>query len=125
MQLRLDTYQPIYFDLRAKVAIDPDREWTAVEPVLRASLIAAFSFQARSFGQSVTLSEVVRVLQSVAGVVFVDVDTLRRFDQTAPELPAGDVLPALDVRWADDEAEPGLLAQLLIVNPFGIALTQA
>jgi hypothetical protein len=26
------------------------------------------------------------------------------------------------VQWRDDEAEPGALAQLLLINPFGIAL---
>ena len=26
--------------------------------------------------------------------------------------------------WKDDESEPGALAQLLIINPFGIALTR-
>jgi hypothetical protein len=28
------------------------------------------------------------------------------------------------VAWKDDENEPGNLAQLLIINPFGIALTR-
>jgi len=72
----------------------------------------------------VSLAEVVRVLHSVAGVAFVDVDTLRRFDQTSPDLPAGGVLRAAAVQWQDNEAEPGALAQLLLINPFGISLVQ-
>lgn len=124
MQLRLDTYQPLYFDVGAKVAIDPRYEWADVEPGIRAALIAAFSFDQRRFAQPVSLAEIVRVLHSVAGVLFVDLDTLRRFDQTSPDLPADGVLRAADVQWPDEEAEPGSLAQLLLINPFGIALVQ-
>ena len=61
---------------RAKVSIDPRYEWSDVETGIRAALISAFSFDERRFAQSVSLAEVVRVLHSVAGVVFVDVDTL-------------------------------------------------
>jgi predicted phage baseplate assembly protein len=124
LNLRLDTYQPIYFDVSAKVSVDPRYEWETVETALRAALTTAFSFDRRGFAQSVSLAEVIGVLHSVAGVVFVDVDVLRRFDQPTPELPDGGVLRAEGVRWEDSEGEPGALAQLLIVNPFGIALTR-
>jgi hypothetical protein len=122
MRLRLDSYQPLYFDVGAKVAIDPRYEWSDLERGIRAALVGAFSFAERRFAQSVSLAEVIRVLHSVAGVVFVDVDTVRRFDQTSPDLPEGGVLRATGVQWRDDEAEPGALAQLLLINPFGIAL---
>jgi predicted phage baseplate assembly protein len=125
MRLRLDTYQPLYFDLGAKVAIDARHDWAAVEPALRAALVAAFSFKARGFVQPVTVAEVVRVLHAVPGVRFVDVDVLRRFDQPTPDLPASGVLAASDVQWAPAEPSPGAPAQLLIVNPLGITLAQA
>ena len=124
MRLRLDTYLPMYFDLHAKVAIDPRFAWEAVEAELRAALLAAFSFERRAFAQPASLAEVVQVVHAVAGVRFVDVDVLRRFDQTAPDLPEGAVLRAGDVRWRDDQAEPGELAQLLVINPLGIVLAQ-
>lgn len=125
MHLRLDSYQPLYFDVAAKVAIDPRFEWTVVEAALRAALLKAFSFQARGFGQSVSVAEVVRVVHSVAGIVFVDVDVLRRFDQTAPDLPVNGSLTAGDVQWPEHQLEPAALAQLLLINPLGIALTRA
>lgn len=125
MPVRLDTYVPLYFDLGAKVSIDPRFEWDGIEKALRTALVEAFSFHARDFAQPVTLSEVIRVLHGVDGVVFVDVDTLRRFDQTTPDLPANGRLDASDVQWDDAESEPGTLAQLLIINPVGIALTKA
>ncbi len=67
------------FRLVAKVKVD--------EPTfLRRDVIAAvdvalrdhFSFEARAFGQSVVLSDVVSVMQGVEGVIAVDVDQLYR-----------------------------------------------
>ncbi|MEQ1907488.1 MAG: putative baseplate assembly protein [Vicinamibacterales bacterium] len=124
MRLRLDTYQPLYFDVHAKVAIDLRVEWSQVEAALRRALIASFSFDARAFGQAVTVADVVRVVHSVDGVVFVDIDVLRRFDQTTPDLPVTGALPADNVQWADSESAPVALAQLLLINPLGISLTR-
>ena len=125
MRLRIDTYQPLYFDLSASVKIESRYEWAAVEPALRAALTAAFSFKARGFAQPVSVAEVVRVIHGVEGVVFVDVDVLRRFDQQAPDLPETGVLAASDVYWEEAETEPSALAQLLLINPLGITLSQA
>jgi predicted phage baseplate assembly protein len=124
MRLRLDTYQPLYFDVGAKLSIDPRHEWATVEAALRAALLSAFSFAARQFGQAVTVAELVQVVHAVDGVVFVDVDVLRRFDQASPDLPANGALVANGVQWAEHESEPGTLAQLLLINPLGIALAR-
>lgn len=125
MLLRLDSYQPLYFDVVAKVAIDSRFEWTAVEAAVRAALLKTFSFPARAFGQSISIAEVIRVVHSVAGVIFVDVDVLRRFDQTTPDLPVNGSLAAGDVQWPEQQPEPTALAQLLLINPLGIALARA
>ena len=123
MRLRLDTYQPLYFDVGAKV---PSIRATSgrCRASIRAALVDAFSFERARFAQSVSLAEVVRVLHSVAGVVFVDVDTLAalRPDVAGPARQAACSAPRAS-QWQDDEAEPGALAQLLLINPFGIALT--
>jgi hypothetical protein len=71
----------------------------------------------------VDLAQVIRVVQRVPGVVMVDVDSLHRFDQ-APGLPKDGRLLADDVSWPDGEAAPAALAQLLLINPLGIALTR-
>ena len=126
MRLRLDTYQPIYFDVerqglhRSALRVGSDVESPAAR---RARFSASPSIGAASPSRC-RWPKCVRVLHSVAGVVFVDVDVLRRFDQTTPELPDGGVLQAEGVAWKDDDSEPGSLAQLLIINPFGIALTR-
>ena len=41
-------------------------------------LLETFSFERRELGQQVLLSEVIAVMQSIPGVVYVDVDALRR-----------------------------------------------
>jgi hypothetical protein len=124
MSVRLDTYQPVYFDVKAKVLIDPRYLWPDVEAAIERALTAGFSFQRRAFAQPVSVAEVTSVIQSVPGVVFVDLDELHRFDQPTPLLPADGLLVANNVEWQESEPEPGKLAQLLLINPLGIALTQ-
>ncbi len=124
MQLRLDTYQPLYFDVGAKLSIDPRHEWTVVEAAVRSTLLSTFSFAVRQFGQAVTVADLVQAVHSVDGVVFVDVDVLRRFDQASPDLPVNGALAANGVQWDEHESEPGALAQLLLINPLGIALSR-
>ena len=69
------------------------------------------------------MTEVVTTIQQTPGVVFVDLDALYRFD--LPEsLPSDGLLVANGVSWGDDDAEPSALAQLLLVNPLGITLTE-
>jgi predicted phage baseplate assembly protein len=122
LRIRVDTYQPVFFDLAAKVLIDPRRLWADVEAAAKDNLLSAFAFERRSFGQRVSVSEVVTTIQATPGVLFVDLDALHRFDQ-APSLPADDLLVAEGVAWDEDEPEPTGLAQLLLVNPLGITLT--
>ncbi|HKV33847.1 MAG TPA: putative baseplate assembly protein [Pyrinomonadaceae bacterium] len=78
-----DPFQPIQIATRflklivvsANVRIHPDYLWDAVEPKIRAAMLERFSFEQRQLGQDVVLSEMVQTIQSVEGVVFVDVDT--------------------------------------------------
>ncbi len=77
----IKSYRAERFKVVAFIKVDPaylsDRVLEAVEAALRAS----FSFEARSFGQPVTLSEVITVMQDVAGVVAVDVTKLHRAER--------------------------------------------
>ena len=94
-----------------------------MDAAIRAALQARFSFATRRFVDVVDLAQIIRAVQRVPGVVMVDVDTLHRFDQP-PGLPARGRLLADDVIWPDGEAAPTALAQLLLINPLGIALTR-
>ena len=60
--------------ISAKVRILPDYQWEPVVKAMRASLLDTFSFERRELGQEVRLSEVIAVMQSIPGVVCVDVD---------------------------------------------------
>lgn len=108
--LTVATYQPRRFRLRARVRVHPDhlpgKVLQEVERVLR----ARFSFEARAFGQPVTLGEILAAIHSVAAVVAVDVDELYR---------AGG-RPALRARLAASLPAPGpaqfVAAELLTLD---------
>ncbi|MEP6570459.1 MAG: putative baseplate assembly protein [Acidobacteriota bacterium] len=78
-----DPFQPIQIAVRflkllvvsANVRIDPDYIWESVEPKIRAAALDRFSFKKRELGQDVVLSEMIQTIQSIEGVVYVDVDT--------------------------------------------------
>jgi hypothetical protein len=67
--------------LSGKVKVHPDYLWEKVEPVVRAALLAKFSFAERELGQDALLSEAVSAMQAVEGVVYVDVDMFGAVDE--------------------------------------------
>ncbi len=71
-------YRPATFRLHAALRLDPDHDDATVLAAVRATLAERFSFASRAFGQMVTLSEVYAAIQSVPGVVAVDIDHLYR-----------------------------------------------
>ncbi len=79
-----DPYQPIQIATRflkvlvtsARVRVHPDYLWEFIEPKVRATVLEHFSFNRRQLGQDVVLSELIGAIQSVEGVLYVDVDTL-------------------------------------------------
>lgn len=66
--LLLDDYVPRKFRLRARLAIDPLRISTDVRDAVAAALRQTFSFANRSFAEPVHSSDVIAVMQGVAGV---------------------------------------------------------
>jgi predicted phage baseplate assembly protein len=110
VSFRLKSYRPASFRFAGKVKVDPDfvteKALAAVEQALRKE----FSFDARSFGQPVMLSEVIAVIQAVLGVVAVDVDKLYR--GASPTLTPR-ILAALPETLADGDVAA---AELLTLN---------
>ena len=78
--LRLQSYRPAFFRVAAKVKIAPDYRRELVLVAVEKSLRSQFSFDARAFTQPVTLSEAITVIQTVPGVLAVDIDQLKRTD---------------------------------------------
>ncbi|MBN2388422.1 MAG: putative baseplate assembly protein [Anaerolineales bacterium] len=116
--VRVDTFDRLTFDLSANVAVDDRYLSEAVFSEVRTALEQAFSFEQRSFGQPVTAARVVTEIQKVAGVVYVDLDSLY-LAGTSIVLD-----PILASRVAHVSAGLILRAQLLLINPLGISLQE-
>lgn len=109
--MRVASYRPALFRFGGRVRVDADYLEDKVLAEVEAALRAAFSFDARSFGQPVTLGEVIEVIHAVAGVVAVDVDALYR----DPAEPLEARLLA-DMPYVDAGGET-LAAELLTLDP--------
>jgi predicted phage baseplate assembly protein len=120
-RFRVDTYQPVFFNLKAKIVRDARYRWTDVEAAVTAALQAALSFGRRAFAQPVTAAEVISVIQGVPGVVAVTLEQFYRLDKPEPDL--GPILDAAPVRWDASDDTPQL-AELLLINPLGIVLEE-
>ena len=94
--VQVASYEEALFRLSGQILVDADYEAEKVLSAVADALRAAFSFEARSFGQPVVLSEVIALMQAVAGVVAVNLKTLHRTGAAATlemrleaELPNG------------------------------------
>ena len=74
----MKSFRDVRFKIVGGFRVHPDHVAEKVKAAVDAALLDQFSFDARSFGQSVPLSEVIAVIQSVPGVVMVDMDDLLR-----------------------------------------------
>ncbi|MFB2976712.1 putative baseplate assembly protein [Microseira sp. BLCC-F43] len=83
ISLRVQSYLPAPFRIAAKVKVDPDYVTEKVLANVRSSLLSYFSFDARNLGQPVTKSEAIAQIQSIPGVVAVDLDKLYRVGEAA------------------------------------------
>ncbi|HWT00748.1 MAG TPA: putative baseplate assembly protein [Pyrinomonadaceae bacterium] len=111
--LLVKSFEQRFFRLRAKVKVHGDYLDEAVLKEVESRLRQKFSFDAREFGQPVTLSEVIAVVQGAAGVVAVDVDELYRTDEA--------VTPALHARLPAAQPLAGtgkvFAAEMLTLEP--------
>src|SRR5262249_19725671 len=97
VQVTIKSYRPVTFKLAAALKIDAAYIKEKVLAAVGSALRANFSFAVRTFGQPVTLSEVVSAMQNVDGVVAVDVNKLFR---------SGDV-EAWNALWQAAAPRPG------------------
>ncbi len=105
--------------LAGTVRVAADHLPSRMETAIRETLLAALSFDAREFGQSVYLSELISLIQNVDGVVSVDLDSLGKViaegEGVVPLNPGEDFLSAVKPSngVAVDRAQP---AELLILD---------
>lgn len=117
--VQVDSYEKLSFNLEARILINQKYQEAIVIGKIRQSLTDQFAFEQRQFGQAVTASEAIAIIQKVEGVVAVDLDSLYPLG-TAKRLEQ--ILSAEPARW--DETQTTILpAQLLLLNPNGITLT--
>jgi predicted phage baseplate assembly protein len=83
--VRLATRDLLLLALSAGVRIDPDYRWERVVTDVRSQLLDAFGFARRELAQDVTASEVLSAIQSVRGVVYVDLDAFGAVPSTTAD----------------------------------------
>jgi hypothetical protein len=118
-QVQVDSYEQLLFNLEARLLLDSRYEAKVVTEKIRDTLRKFFAFEKHKFGQDVTASEVIAAIQSVEGVIAVDLDALYQVGRSKALERS---LPALFARY---DAATGIVypAQLLWLNPEGIQLT--
>ena len=82
-QVQVAGFTPRKFRLHARVGVDPRFLPDPVFAGVRARLREAFGFERRDFGQPVSAGEVLSVMQSEPGVLFVDLESLSAGDPPA------------------------------------------
>jgi hypothetical protein len=126
-RFRVDSYDSRFFNVRGRVLVDAPRyEPAAVLAGVEAALKDAFAFERRGFGQRVTAAEVLAAMQNVPGVVAADLHQLYPYEdnQTPPD-PGDEIVPELlEARPARYEAGRFVRAELLLINPVGVALEE-
>lgn len=111
--LLLDDYVPRKFRVKARLAVDPLRISTEVRDAVAAALRDAFSFDSRSFAEPVYSSDVISVMQGVAGVNGAILDALYR----TSDAPAENAMLTASPAFVDHEgASRG--AELLLLELF-------
>ncbi|MDH4234106.1 MAG: putative baseplate assembly protein [Gallionella sp.] len=106
-------YNEATFHLGLRIKRDPDHDIKKVLADVEAALRAAFSFDARDFGQTVARSEVIAVAHEVEGVLGVDLDRFYRGTYN-PNNPVEQRLkPAAATTDAQDN---GIAAELLLLD---------
>lgn len=116
----LRSYNKKAFNVRAKILVSRDREYEKVKADVENALKETFSFDNRDFGQAITLSEVMSVIQRVGGVEAVDIDSLYEYlpgSTSVPDKPEG-IIRASGIGQPDG----AIIPSLLLVNGEGIAV---
>jgi Baseplate J-like protein len=108
--LLLQSYSPVTFQIGLLVRPAVSGNDAAAQQAAVAALRAAYSFDARGFGQAVALSEVVEIAQGGAGVAAVQVTMLYRSDQ-----PPG-LSPRLGAAGGNTGAQSAVPAEVLTLD---------
>jgi len=81
--IKLASFRAISFRISGNLFVDTSYHEEKVLQAVKDALLNAFSYDQRDFIRAVFLSEVIEVIQSIAGVLAVDIDELYRSDQSS------------------------------------------
>jgi hypothetical protein len=116
--LSIASYEKVPLAISAQLVIDPRYRSEDVFTRAESALLDAFSFARRELEQPLYASEVLRVAQSVAGVVAVDLDA---FHRTGAPARLETVLTARPARFVSGRVLP---AELLVLEAGGVTLRE-
>ncbi|MDC8757002.1 putative baseplate assembly protein [Janthinobacterium fluminis] len=83
LPIRLQVRERLALVVAARVRLEPDYLWEAVEAQLRRAMLAAFGFDALELGRDLFASAAIAVLQGVRGVAWVDLDVFDAISEAA------------------------------------------
>jgi len=110
------------FNINARIRKHPDYLEDIVISKVKEILIKEYQFESRAFGQGVTPSEVIAIIQSVEGVIAVDLEALDGQDPFSSSTEEHYQVISNIARW-DDEGIDILAAELLLVDEDNIVIT--
>jgi hypothetical protein len=114
--LEIANYQPVTFQLSARVLVDRRYRLPATEAAIRSALSETYAFDRSRFGQILTSAEATTLIQDVAGVVSVELDA---FHATGTPAKVETQLRAKRAAETPSGLRP---AELLVIDPSGIEL---
>jgi photosystem II stability/assembly factor-like uncharacterized protein len=123
-EVRVASYEPLYFQVTATITIDPDYRprLPQMAAAIKAALIEHFAFDRRDFGQSVTAAEILALVQPLMGVAGLRLEALAIVESgTGPgdgngPPPTSLAAMTLPARRAILKGDRVLPAQLLLLN---------
>ncbi len=113
--LTVKSYVPAFFKLSATLKIRAGYLPELVLKSVRETLLSQFSFAARSFGQPVIRSEVIALIQNVAGVLSVNLNSLYHSGTIPVAPPPMHLAGAMPQEGGDSAVMQG--AALLMLDP--------
>lgn len=113
-KIQLAVRELLLIVIEAGIAILPGYRWEFVADEVRIRLLDQFSFERRELGQDVLLSEVISVMQSVAGVAYVDVNAFGGIPEKQP-------LTAAEIKLLTNHDSPPLPDNRRLLTPDEIA----
>lgn len=110
------SYRKAFFRIKGEVKVNPDYLTDRVLADVDHKLRDSFSFEAREFGQAVTLSEVTAFIKDVPGVIAANIEFLYRTGSSPKRNPK------LDAALPQTGGKVTLPAELLTIGPNPIEL---